>query len=65
MMEWVFLVLAAGLAGCVDAIVGGGGLIQVPALFAAFPQTHPATLFGINKTASVWGTSVAAWQYAR
>lgn len=64
-MEWVFLVLAAGLAGCVDAIVGGGGLIQVPALFAAFPQAPPATLFGINKTASVWGTSVAAWQYAR
>lgn len=63
-MEWLFLVLAAGLAGFVDAIVGGGGLIQVSALFAAFPQAHPATLFGINKSASVWGTSVAAWQYA-
>jgi len=64
-MEWVFVVLAAGLAGFVDAIVGGGGLIQVPALFAAFPQAHPATLFGVNKGASVWGTSVATWQYAR
>ena len=64
-MEWWFVTLAAGLAGFVDAIVGGGGLIQVPALFAAFPGAHPATLFGVNKGASVWGTAAATWQYAR
>ncbi|MBC7994454.1 MAG: TSUP family transporter, partial [Rhizobacter sp.] len=44
---------------------GGGGLILVPALFAMFPTTHPATLFGVNKGASVWGTAAATWQYAR
>lgn len=64
-MEWVFVVLAAGLAGFVDAVVGGGGLIQVPTLFAAFPQAHPATLLGVNKGASVWGTAAATWRYAR
>ena len=57
--------LASLLAGFVDAIVGGGGLILVPALFAMFPSTHPATLFGINKSASVWGTAMAAAQYSR
>jgi len=64
-MEWLFVTAAAGLAGFVDAIVGGGGLILVPALFAAFPATHPATLFGVNKGASIWGTGVATLQYAR
>ncbi len=64
-MEWIVVTVAAGLAGFVDAIVGGGGLILVPALFAAFPGTHPATLFGINKGASVWGTAAATVQYAR
>lgn len=64
-MEWIVVTAAAGLAGFVDAIVGGGGLILVPALFATFPGTHPATLFGVNKGASVWGTAAAAAQYAR
>lgn len=64
-MEWIVVTLASGLAGFVDSIVGGGGLILVPALFAVFPSTHPATLFGVNKGASVWGTAAATWQYAR
>ena len=64
-MELLLVSLASVLAGFVDAIVGGGGLILVPALFAVFPTTHPATLFGINKSASVWGTAIAARQYAR
>lgn len=64
-MELLLVSLASLLAGFVDAIVGGGGLILVPALFAVFPTTHPATLFGINKGASVWGTAVATSQYAR
>lgn len=57
--------LAAFFAGFVDAVVGGGGLIQIPALFAAYPQGLPATLFGTNKLASVVGTASAAVQYAR
>jgi uncharacterized membrane protein YfcA len=64
-MEWLFVTLASGLAGFVDSMVGGGGLILVPALFAAFPNAHPATLFGVNKGASVWGTAAATVQYAR
>lgn len=64
-MELIFVAGASLLAGFVDAIVGGGGLVLVPALFAAFPSTHPATLFGVNKSASLWGTAVATVQYAR
>ena len=59
------LILAAFLAGGIDAVVGGGGLIQIPALFAAYPHQSPATLFGTNKCASVVGTANATWRYAR
>jgi uncharacterized membrane protein YfcA len=64
-MEWLFVSLASLLAGFVDAIVGGGGLILVPALFAAFPTAPPATLFGSNKGASIWGTALATRQYSQ
>ena len=56
---------AAFFAGFVDSVVGGGGLIQIPALFAAYPAVSPASLFGTNKVASIVGTSSAAVQYAR
>lgn len=65
MTELFLVTLASGLAGFVDAIVGGGGLILVPALFAAYPSAAPATLFGTNKGAAVWGTAWATSQYAR
>lgn len=55
----------AFLAGFIDSIVGGGGLIQVPALFVLAPELPAATLLGTNKFASVWGTSFAAVQYVR
>ena len=45
-MELVLISLASLLAGGIDSIVGGGGLILVPALFAVYPTTAPATLFG-------------------
>lgn len=64
-MELLFASLASLLAGFIDAIVGGGGLVLVPALFAIFPTTHPATLFGTNKGAAVWGTAMATVQYSR
>jgi uncharacterized protein len=64
-MDLLLVSLASVLAGFVDAIVGGGGLILVPALFAVFPTTHPATLFGVNKSASIWGTSIAALRFSR
>jgi len=63
-MEMLVVSLASLLAGFVDSIVGGGGLILVPALFATFPNAHPATLFGTNKAASVWGTGIATVQYS-
>ena len=64
-MELALICLASLLAGGIDSIVGGGGLILVPALFAVYPNAAPATLFGTNKSASVWGTSIATVQYAR
>lgn len=59
------LAAAAFFAGFIDAVVGGGGLIQVPALFTALPGEAPATIFGTNKLSSIFGTSNAAWRYAR
>ena len=64
-MDIVLVCLMSALAGFVDAVVGGGGLVLVPALFATYPSLHPATLLGTNKSASVWGTLFAAWQYSR
>jgi len=62
---WLGLLLAAVFAGFVDAVAGGGGLIQVPALFAGLPREAPATLFGTNKIASIFGTMNAARRYLR
>ncbi|MES2050163.1 MAG: TSUP family transporter [Pseudomonadota bacterium] len=65
MMDFLVLALAAFLAGFVDAVVGGGGLIQLPALFSVLPNMAPATLLGTSKLAGIWGTSVAAMNYMR
>lgn len=62
-MDLLVVTLLSALAGFVDAVVGGGGLILVPALFATYPGVHPATLLGTNKSASVWGTFFAAWHF--
>jgi uncharacterized membrane protein YfcA len=64
-MELLIVSLASLLAGLIDAIVGGGGLILLPVLFATFPGAAPATLFGTNKSASIWGTAFATVQYSR
>jgi uncharacterized membrane protein YfcA len=42
-----------------------GGLIQIPALFAILPNTAPATIFGTNKLAGIFGTGAAAVNFAR
>ena len=65
MFDFALLAVAAFVAGLVDAVVGGGGLIQIPAIFAVFPKEVPATLLGTNKLASMCGTTVAAVKYAR
>ncbi len=64
-MELFIATFASAFAGFVDSIVGGGGLILLPTLFAAYPNAAPATLFGSNKSASIWGTAFATWQYSR
>jgi uncharacterized membrane protein YfcA len=64
-MDFLVVLTASFAAGLVDAIVGGGGLILVPALFATYPAAVPATLLGTNKSASVWGTAIAALQFSR
>jgi uncharacterized membrane protein YfcA len=53
------------IAGAVDAVVGGGGLIQIPRFLLIYPGESAATLFGTNKCASVVGTANATWRYAR
>lgn len=65
LIEIFFAACAAFVAGFVDAIVGGGGLVQVPALFIVFPHFPVPAVIGTNRFASVMGTSVAALQYAR
>lgn len=67
-IEWwaiILLCLVALVAGWVDAVSGGGGLIQVPALLLAVPASQPATALGTNKVSSVFGTFAAAVTYAR
>ena len=59
------LCAVAFVAGAFDAVVGGGGLVQVPALFLALPGASPESLLGTNKLASVVGTSAAAVTYSR
>ncbi len=63
--EIIILCIAAFAAGFIDAIVGGGGLIQTPATLITLPQYPVATLLGTTKIPSFIGTSMAAWQYAR
>ena len=48
-IDWYILAPAAFFAGMVDAVVGGGGLIQIPVLLSSFPHTSIPTLFGTNK----------------
>lgn len=53
------------LAGFVDSVVGGGGLIQLPALLILMPGLPVATVFGTNKMAALAGTTFATYRYSR
>ncbi len=61
----VLLVLAALSAGFVDAVVGGGGLIQLPALLIGLPGAAPVQILATNKLASICGTTVSSTTYYR
>lgn len=58
-------VIAALLAGFVDAVAGGGGLIQLPIMLMTFPQQSLAMVSGTNKSVSIVGTTGAAITYAK
>ena len=58
-------VAAAFLAGFIDAVAGGGGLIQLPVLLWTFPAAPLASILGTNKAVSIVGTSTAANTYRK
>lgn len=67
-VEWIDLLLlcvAAFFAGFVDAIVGGGGLIQLPAALVILPHVPVASVIGSLKVPAFSGTAIAAWQYVK
>lgn len=64
LLTLVLLLVAALAAGWVDAVVGGGGLIQLPALMLA-PGIAPLQALATNKVASMMGTAVATTTYVR
>ncbi|MED7924661.1 TSUP family transporter [Nonomuraea sp. LP-02] len=57
------LLAAAAAAGWVDAVVGGGGLVQLPAIMIT--GLPPVEAMATNKLSSVFGTASAAVAYAR
>ena len=61
----LLLCAAAAFAGWVDAISGGGGLVQLPALLIGLPSASPATVLATNKLSSICGTAAAALTYHR
>jgi len=61
----VLLGLAGLTAGFVDAVVGGGGLIQLPALLLGLPGASPLQILATNKLGSVCGTTVSSVTYFR
>lgn len=61
----ILLATAALLAGFVDAVVGGGGLIQLPAIVVGLPGALPVQMLATNKLASFCGTSISSATYFR
>ena len=59
----IFLAIASGFAGFVDAMAGGGGLIQLPALLVGLPNKDLPLILGTNKVPSIFGTAAAARNY--
>lgn len=62
---WALTALAGFAAGLIDSIVGGGGLVLTPAMLNLHPQLHILQAIGTQRTSSIMGTSVAAWNYLR
>lgn len=65
MTALALLCLAAFAAGWIDAVVGGGGLLLLPALLLGLPHLPAAQILGTNKAVAIVGTSGAAVTYVR
>ena len=63
MIEYLIVCPLVFLAGFIDAIAGGGGLISLPAYLIAGLPPHAA--IGTNKFSACLGTMVATWHYAK
>ncbi|MFN9343723.1 MAG: sulfite exporter TauE/SafE family protein [Planctomycetota bacterium] len=64
--DYLFWLALIGFAsGFLDSIVGGGGLIGTPAMLNLFPGWSILNVVGTNRTSSICGTSLAAWNYFR
>ncbi len=63
--ELILLCIVAFAAGFIDAIVGGGGLLQTPASLLILPHFPVATILGTVKIPSLAGTTVAAYKYSK
>lgn len=63
--DLMLLCLASFCAGFIDSIVGGGGLLQTPAILVILPQYPVATLLGTTKIPSLSGTALAAYTYSK
>lgn len=64
-ITWLFLAVAAGFAGFVDAVAGGGGLIQLPALLIGIGEKPIPMILGTNKVPAAFGTSFATANYIK
>jgi len=61
----LLLGLAGLSAGFVDAVVGGGGLVQLPALLLGLPSASPVQILATNKISAICGTTVSSATYYR
>jgi uncharacterized protein len=60
---WLLTALAGFAAGFIDSIVGGGGLVLTPAMLNLHPSLTILQAIATQRTSSILGTSVAAWNY--
>jgi uncharacterized membrane protein YfcA len=63
--EIIILCIAAFAAGFIDAVVGGGGLVQTPVVLVTLRQYPLSTLLGTTKIPSISGAAIAAFQYSK
>lgn len=61
----LILVLGAVLAGAVDAVIGGGGLVLIPLILACAPGLPAQVALGTNKFTAVFGTASAGLRMVR